>query len=173
MVYLKIFCDENFAFTPILRFDIGITDSANSKGELYEIIITVGKDNHKVSESYIVKSGEISQLWFYVGEFSEQNKAGYIKLSTRSITGTSDEYSVWLYDVIGLSEKYNNDELDARITSERSQIRNQTNLQESGKNENVVYWIVFTIIIIAITLIGVMFTVMRRDDILVRKNSDK
>ena len=72
-----------------------------------------------------------------------------------------------------MSEKYNNDELDARITSERSQIRNQTNLQESGKNENVVYWIVFAIIIIAITLIGVMFTVMRKDDILVRKNSDK
>lgn len=161
--------DENFLYTPILRFDVGITDSSSTKGELYEITVTVGKGRSSVTESYVVKSGEISQLWFYIGDFSSLNKAGYIKISSRSITGSKDEYSVWLYDMIGFSEKYDDAELDRIISSERSHIRNQINRNDTDIYENLLYWIVFAIIIVAITIGGVMFTIMRRDDVTVKR----
>ena len=164
LYYLYEF-DENFAFTPTLRFDVGITDPTNSKGQLYEITVTMGKGNSSVSESYVVRSGEISQLWFNIGDFSELNKIGYIKISSRSITGSNDEYSIWLHDMLGFSEKYNSEELNMIISSERSQIRNQINSSDSNRLENTVYWIVFAIILIAITIGGSMFFVTRRDDI--------
>ena len=144
--------DENFIYTPILRFDVGITDASNTVGELYEITITVGKDENSITETYVIKSGEVSQLWFYVGEFSTLNKTSYVKISSRSITGSKDEYSVWIYDLMGFSEKYNDEELNRLISSERSQIRNQNSGADTDRYENLLYWIVFAIILVAITI---------------------
>jgi len=156
--------DENLVHTPALRFDIEITDEAGSLGDLYEVTVTIGCDGNSISEDYVIRSGEVSQIWLNVSEYSLSNTANYIKLSSRSISGRSDEYSVWLYNMVGYSDTYDNDDLERIISEDRANIRNQTDDNNDGTQDNIFYWIVFGIIILAITIGGIMFTVIRRED---------
>lgn len=156
--------EESLKYTPALKFKMAITDGETSSGALYEVTVTVGTDVGSVSKSRIVRSGDSFDLWLDMEAYSKENKASYLKISTRSITGDAEEYSLWVYDVSGHSGIYDSQSLNELISAERQNIRNQ--LQNSGNSnyENIIYWVVFAIILIAIVIGGLMIIILRRDD---------
>lgn len=169
-----LFClyeyEESLAYTPALKFKMAITDGKTSTGALYEITVTVGTDSRSVSKSEIIRSGESFDMWLDVEAFSKDNKASYVKISTRSITGDADEYSLWVYDVSGHSATYDSQRLSELISTERQNIRNQSQSDNENNTDDLIYWIVFSIILIAIFIGGIIIIVLRRDD---GRNRDK
>ena len=163
-----LFClyefDENFIYTPALKLVAEIIDSEENAGAVYEITVTIGSVGRAITKSYVVSSGQKSDLWLDMSEYNSTNKASYIKISTRGISGSYDEYSLRLYDVVGYSGEFDDAQLSELITAERLNIRNQSHTEDSGASDNMIYWIVFTIVLLAICLGGIMFTVIRRDD---------
>ena len=172
-----LFClyefDENFIYTPALKLVAEIIDSEENAGAVYEITVTIGSVGRAITKSYVVSSGQKSDLWLDMSEYNSTNKASYIKISTRGISGSYDEYSLRLYDVVGYSGEFDDAQLSELITAERLNIRNQSHTENSGASDNVIYWIVFSIVLLAICLGGVMLTVIRRDDSGLRKNKER
>ncbi len=156
--------DENYVYTPAIKLITEITDNEDDFGAVYEITVTVGSDTRSVTQSYVVSSGQPTDLWLDMSGYNSENKASYIKISTRCISGIYDEYSLWLYNVIGYSAEYNNEQLYELINTERLKIRNQSYTDDGGNSDNIMYWIVFAIILVAICIGGLMFTILRRDD---------
>lgn len=156
---------ENFIYTPSLDLKMKITDGEISSGAIYEITVTMGNANNSVSRSMTVRSGEIFDMWLDVGAFAKNNKTDYIKISTRSITGETEEYSLWVYDISGHSSIYNNEKLDELISEERRNIRDQLHSNDNDNTDSVIYWIVFSIILAAVVIGGVLMIVLRRDDV--------
>ena len=156
--------DEVLSYTPALKFKLEITDGEISTGAVYELTVTVGIKGSSVSESCLVRSGEICELWLDVDRYSRDNKASYIKISSRSVSGDPDEYSVWLYDVVGYSNIYDSQHLSSLINAERQNIRNQSNSNDDKSTENAIYWVVFSIILGAIFMGGILIMIFRRDD---------
>ena len=161
--------DESLKYTPSLCFRMSITDGEVSSGSIYEVTVTVGKDNGSISESKTVTAGDSFDIWLDVSEYSKANKMQYIKISTRSITGDADEYSLWVCDVSGHNEKYSSEELSALISAERQNIREQLKNNGGATTDTVIYWIVFSIILFAIFIGGILVIVLRREDTKKRK----
>ncbi len=155
--------DENFSHTPALRFRLEISDSENNGG-LYEISVTVGKNENTVSETYVVRAGEVNDLWLDIKDFGTHNKANHIKISTRSITGEAEEYKLWLYDISGSSDKYSSEELASMISSERFSVRDDDINDGVGEVSDLLYTVVFVIVLSAVLLAGAMFVIFRRED---------
>ena len=167
-LHTDLFClfeyEENYAYTPALKINVGISDSAEIIGALYEVKAVIGNGSESVERTCIVKSGTIHEVWLDMSGFNKSNKAEYIRISTRSITGTSSEYSLLVYDVCGYSAVNSSEELQTLISEERARIREQYDTEvEEGKNTSL-YKIVFIILIIAILAIGILFVFLRRDD---------
>ncbi|MBQ8850379.1 MAG: hypothetical protein IJ011_08630 [Clostridia bacterium] len=156
--------DENLIYTPALKFEMQVTDGETSSGAVYEITVTVGTEGSSVSKSQIVRSGELFEIWLDAESYGKEHKASYIKVSTRSISGDAGEYSVWIYDVVGYSRVYDSEQLSLLINEERRSIRNQSLEADSEANDGIIYWIVFSIVIVAIFVGGIMVMVIRRDD---------
>ncbi len=166
MTYLYSY-NENYLYTPTVAFDLKITDETEEKN-LYEIVITVGNEKSSVSNTYTVWSGEANELLLNVKDFcGEENNTKYIKISTRSITASRERYNLWLYGVSGISEIYTDDELDVLVRVERNALDDET------KNENtrmqIIYTVVFIILLLAIVIGGVLFTIIHRDDTIKRE----
>ena len=163
-----LFCiyeyDENFIYTPLICLKMKISDGEVSSGALYEVTVTVGTKNSFVSRTQTVSSGQSFDMWLDVGEYAQNNMTSYIKISTRSITGETDEYSLWVNDISGYSSKYDSEELNKLISEARHNIRNQTQNNDGIGSDSVVYWIVFAIILVAVVIGGVLMIVLRRDD---------
>ena len=162
--------DESLIYTPSLCFRMSVTDGETSSGALYEVTVTVGKGNSAVSTSQTVMSGSTFDIWLDVSEYGKTNKLQYIKISTRSITGETDEYSLLVCDVSGHSDKYGSEELAALINAERQNIREPLNNSGDSDTDTAVYWIVFSIILFAIFIGGILIIVLRRED---KKNNRK
>ena len=152
---------------------MSVTDGEVSSGAIYEVTVTVGKENSSVSTSKTVTSGSTFDIWLDVSEYGKTNKLQYIKISTRSITGETDEYSLLVCDVSGYSDKYESEELAALINAERQNIREQLNNSGGSDTDTAVYWIVFSIILFAIFIGGILIIVLRREDTKKRKTVKK
>lgn len=155
---------ENFVYTPALKFELEITDVHEDSTALYEVAITVGCGGSLVNEKYVVRAGEVSELWLDMRAYNAYEVAKYIKISTRSITGTSEEYSLWLYDVVGYSAEYDSEALDKNISAERLRVRDLLDVVEDDESEADWYWIVFGLLVVAAVVVGVVTVLLRRDD---------
>ena len=154
---------ENLTHTPGLKFELMLADS-NNDGALYEVKLLVGTEGNYVEESFIVKAGELSELWLGVDSYSESNPVNYMKISTRSVTGVADEYTLYLYDISGYSDKYNDSELDQLISDDRKNIRDELEREDNKNSGDTLYWVVFGILITAVLIAGVIFIIFRKDD---------
>lgn len=163
--------DESLAYTPSLNFKMAITDGEVSSGDIYEVTVTIGKGSNSITRSQTVLSGAAFDMWLDVESYGKTNNASYIKISTRSITGSTDEYSLWVYDVSGHSSIYSSQELNELISEERRNIRDQQQNADGNNDDSIIYWIVFAIILFAILIGGVLLITLRRDDS--RKNNKR
>ena len=153
---------EKYTYTPILCFDVKVTDGMNEKN-LYEVTLTVGNDTSLVETAYTVTSGENHKLLLNVKDFAaDENTTKYVKISVRAINPTTDKYDLWLYDMLGISDEYTSEELDALVRASR----NALSLKDDEENvrTTIIYVIVFIILLLAAVVGGVIFIVLHKED---------
>ncbi len=161
LIYFYEF-DENLIYTPILSFELKITDAAKDGG-LYEVTVSVGKGNSCTEAKYIIRSEETTELWLDASEFNALSKAGYIKISTRSITGSADDYILRLYNVQGFSTEHDSESLNELISNERIKIRDTEEEIDEDTLAEEIYWVVLIVVLTAVILISIMLIIFRKD----------
>lgn len=156
--YSEVLClyqyPENFVYTPMMKFSVALTDYSLSSDSLYEVIVTIGDETSSLTSEYLVSGNSLTDLWLDVGEYSDAHLAKYIKISARMLHGDAEEYSLWVYDVSGLSEEYSSDELSTLIMAERMRIRDEALSDDEEDQTRDLILMVFGILL-TVTIVGV------------------
>ena len=155
---------ESFAYTPYLVFDLNLDTSKNAN-EIFEVSVIIGNENATARASKAFAAGEGGQIILDIGNFSENNKAQYLKISIRALTDDAESVSVWLNSIKGYSVDYDDDELESVIKAER--LRLQGDNEDSAKvktgiSATTVIWIVVVIVTLGI---GIFVALRKEDDV--------
>jgi len=134
---------ENFVYTPYLKLTVAISDETYSSDALYEIKVTVGNETAIFTTESIVEGSSPTEIWLDLSQYNKKNMAKYIKISTRVLHGDGNAYTLWVYDLTGVSEVHSSEELDALISAERVKIRNQSLDQKVEQNDQDLLWMTF------------------------------
>lgn len=167
--YAELLClytyAENFVYTPIVQFTVLLDDEAKTQtNTLYEVVITIGNGRNTVTAEYIVRSGEVTQLFLDMSEYNTEQLAQYIQIRTRVLAGDGGSYAFSLQNVTGYSTEYTSEQLRSLVEEERQRIRNQSEPsdEEAGGGEAV--WIIAGILL-AVTAIGIgVLTMFRKEE---------
>lgn len=123
------FCDllhvyqypENIAYTPYIKFNLEI--SSENPNSLYELKLVFNSDNAILESNAIIKSNEISDIILDFSKADEFSLLKNVKISLRALNGSSESATMWIYDIIGYSTEYTNEELREFIEDERDKIK--------------------------------------------------
>ena len=123
----------------------------------------LGNGNTLAYASRALAAGNSGRIILDIGEFSEENKAQYLKISVRALTDGSESVSVWLGSVKGYSTEYDDAGLARVIELERSRVQDDSNeSDERGFGATALTIIIVTVVII---IIGVgMFILFKKED---------
>lgn len=152
---------ENLAYTQYLSLDFNI--DALDVNAVFEISVMLGNGNTLAYASRALAAGNSGRIILDIGEFSEENKAQYLKISVRALTDGSESVSVWLGSVKGYSTEYDDAGLARVIELERSRVQDDSNESyERGFGATALTVIIVTVVII---IIGVgMFILFKKED---------
>ena len=155
--------DEDYRYTPYISLKLAIDNNKAPDNSLYEISISLGKDNCRAELVGVVRNHEISELYFDISEFAPISPSDYLIVTVRCITDSSNGLSLWLYDMTGYSNEYTSDELDEKI----KELRLLGNSENDGNDGGFNFTLLFTIIgvLFSIGAVGIgLLMVFRRDD---------
>lgn len=152
---------ENMIYTPILRFDLRITD--NRENSLYEVKLILDSDKQRYEGSCIIDGNKTVAVDFDISQFVKSNMVESLRICVRALDASDADCSLWLYDIQGCSNAYPSDTLAELISSARDKMRNpdeeKTESQYIGKVALAVGIIVLTAGLGAVLILG-----FRRDD---------
>ncbi len=155
---------ESYIFTPTLSLDIGVEDAQATESAVYEITVTIGTDNARLTTIGSLKNGETKKLYFKVADFAASSDADYIRISARCITEDSNVMSLILGDLRGYSNQYSNDTLSELIENKRHQIRNQDAEDSSSFNYTTLITAVGIIAVAAVLAVILLIPLKREDE---------
>lgn len=152
---------ENMIYTPILRFDLRISDSRENS--LYELKLILDADDQRYEGVCVIDGNKSVSVDFDVYQFVRSNKVNSIRLCVRSLDAPSEDCSLWLYDIMGCSNSYDSSSLAELISSARDKARHP---DEEEIDSQYYGNVLLAIVIITITAgLGVVLILgFRRDD---------
>jgi len=156
---------ENMIYTQNikLRFDIvGAEENA-----LYELKLILGSSKNKLESSCIVSGNSINEMIVDISKCATVNMIDFIRISVRSLDGKSDTCSLLLYELCGLSNEYDSEELKNLVHAEREKIRD-TGDDEEEKNSFAQILLAMGIVMVTAVLGVAIFLSFRKED----KNTD-
>ncbi|MBE6600785.1 MAG: hypothetical protein E7640_06295 [Ruminococcaceae bacterium] len=141
--------EENFRYNDYLLLDLLINSPHGGK---FEVNIMLGGDEFV----YEYRSSEITagikySLSLDIGDMTEKDSIKYIRICTKELTPSKENYTVSLYSVSAASRTLTGEELGDRILDERDRIHGATDGEaESGPN---ILWIIISAATVIITVI--------------------
>ena len=162
LFYSYEYC-ENFVYTPYVAIRFSI-ESERKLPEIFELKVSFIDSNNVYEFSQIVYTDEDSYIYVDISEFSTKYMADYIQFSLRPMAQSEGDYKLLIASVEGFSTKYNNDELEDLISSERLRIRNLEAHKDSDDKSNMSVWILITVVFVAGIIAVMLFFFLRRDD---------
>ena len=140
-----------------LSFDV-LVDGQN--GASYEIKLTLGGENY-VGEAKALLSGnsELKKLYFDTSVLSEVGNVKYIKLSARSLSGKTDEFSLALSNMSLHSVTKTSEELQDAVIESRNELRQA---QNEAQKQNMLSTKHIIIISVAILFMAVATIIVAR-----------
>jgi hypothetical protein len=173
--YSEILClykyPESFQYTPKIRFSVAISGEQVSEDGLYELIVTMGSDQNLLTSEYIIAGNTPTEIWLDASQYGAQNLANYLKISMRSLNGDAEEYTLWIYDVMGVSETLSTEELAIRIAEERRAIRNDSISENSDEINRDLMWIV--VIILGVITVAIIIGCFIMQNYVKRQNQEE
>ena len=113
---------ENMIYTPYVRLRFHVSD--NAENSIYEVKFIFGSDESRAEASVVVNGNEETEAVVDISQFVVKYMTESIRISVRSLDGSSNECSLWIYDICGCSNDYTSDQLNNLVSLERDKIRN-------------------------------------------------
>lgn len=113
---------ENMIYTPYVRIRFHVSD--NAENSIYEVKFIFGSDESRAEASVVVNGNEETEAVVDISQFVVKYMTESIRISVRSLDGSSNECSLWIYDICGCSNDYTSDQLNNLVSLERDKIRN-------------------------------------------------
>jgi hypothetical protein len=113
---------ENMIYTPYVRLRFHVSD--NAENSIYEVKFIFGSDESRAEASVVVNGNEETEAVIDISQFVVKYMTESIRISVRSLDGSSNECSLWIYDICGCSNDYTSDQLNNLVSLERDKIRN-------------------------------------------------
>ncbi len=154
---------ENLIYTPFVKFTVAFSDTSAQDTNLYELVISMGNDQALLTSSYIIPANEKTQIILDLSNYNTANMVNYIKLSTRSVTGDSEEYTLRLYEITGYSTVYSSEDLAGLIEAERLKIRNQLAESEQDEEKQGLIWMIFGILFAVTAIVAGLYMGLRKE----------
>lgn len=153
---------ENFVYTPYVALHLFL--EADNVSSLYEVTVTVGEGKNRQITTAAVRPNEDSLFVMELSEYSREHMADYWKISVRALDGSTQDVSVWIYDIAGYSTTMDAETLREAIMTERARIRNLSN-DNHGQNPAQHLWTVVAVVVLVVFIgIGILIFVRSGDD---------
>lgn len=162
LFYSYEYC-ENFVYTPYVAIRFSI-ESEKRLSEIFELKVSFIDSNNVYEFSQIVYTDEDSYIYLDLSEFSTKYMADYVQFSLRPMAESVGDYKLLIASVEGFSTKYNNDELEDLISSERLRIRNLEAEKDSDDKNDMSVFIIIAVVLVAGIIAVMLFFFLRRDD---------
>ncbi len=152
---------ENMIYTPYMRLRFHISDSAEDS--LYEVKFVFGSGDSRAEASAVVSGNEETEALIDISQYAVKHMIESIRVSVRSLDGSSSECSLWIYDIYGCSNDYTSEQLDDLIFLERDKIRQH---EEESDDRALFGRVAIALAIVIVTgAIGFgLFASFRRED---------
>ncbi len=176
--YAEAFClyeyPENFVYTPYVAFRVGVESvERTTSSQLYEVMLTSGTGRTSIVGTAAVPAGETVTLVLDLSEYIGTHMSDYWKISVRPLGEEDGAYSLWVYDIVGLSTEWSSEELEDLIEAERLRIRNLGDHDDDSDKKNERIW-TYVGIAVVIIMMGIgIFIFMRPTDENGRKARDE
>lgn len=154
---------ENFVYTPHVSIRL-LIESESKSSEIFELKVSFIDSNNVYEFSQIVYTDEESYVYVDLSDFSKEYMADYIQFSIRPMGESAGNYKLLISSLEGVSTKYNSDELEKLISSERLRIRNLALEKENISENDISAFIPLAVIVIAGIIAVMLFFFLRRDD---------
>lgn len=143
---------ENLSHTPYIKLDLAFHSLKDASDEIYEICITIGDEKGSICYEYPLHGQDQHSVWLDLSEYNQDHVAKYIKISTRNLSDSKNNYSCSIYGFTGYSTQYSSEELADLIEKDRLSIQTADQTGEENKN---LYWVTFGVFgaLLAVTVI--------------------
>ena len=152
---------ENMIYTPYMRLRFHISDS--SENSLYEVKFIFGSGESRAEASAVVSGNDEAEALIDISQYAVKHMVESIRVSVRSLDGSSSECSLWIYDIYGCSNEYTSEQLNDLISLERDKIRQH---EEESESRELFGRVAIALAIVIVTgAIGFgLFASFRRED---------
>ena len=152
---------ENMIYTPYMRLRFHISDSSDDS--LYEVKFTFGNGESRAEASAVVNGNDDTEVLIDISQYAVKYMIESIRVSVRSLDGSVNECSLWIYDICGCSNDYTSEQLDDLISLERDKIRQH---EEESDNRELFGRVAIALAIVIVTgAIGFgLFASFRREE---------
>ena len=157
---------ENFEYTPYLKFELQISDSAEDS--LYEVSFLCENPDQRFESSYVVSGNNINDIVLDLSQIYDFRYIEDIKISVRRLNGDIAPCTLWLYSVSGHSTAYDSPKLEELISIERDKIKEIT--KEDDNDTNIEQTAVAIGIIVVLGALGISAFIAFRKDPKANKN---
>ena len=147
---------ENISYTPYLKMNFKILSEKGTP--LYEIKFIFQNNDAIFETTSIVKGNTQNNVILDLSQAKEFSNLNNIKISLRSLDDSTDSCSLWLYDIIGYSEKNTDESLKKLIQSERNKIKKDQEEQTINQQNTTVFWVIA--IVAFATVLGIILLLL-------------
>ncbi len=162
---------ENLIYTPYMVFELFL--ESEERGALYELTVTFGEGKDRQVSSVALRSGEESLVVLDLSSYNQAHMAQFCKISVRSLEGTQENVSLWLYDIYGYSTELDDDTLAEKIEQERARIRNLSQSDENNDWKDQLWMIVGIGVLVVAIGVGVFVCIRSGDDSAKERDGDE
>lgn len=155
---------ENYGYTRYISLCLAVEASDVSDMSLYEVTLTVGRENICIAATGVVKNGELNELFLDMSQYSELSDATYIRVSVRCLSEPTAELSLWLHELKGYSDVYTDAELEELITAQRLAERGEDDVAEEGFDYTMIFTVVGVMLAVGVVGIGLIMVLKREED---------
>lgn len=141
---------ENISHTPYLKIKFEI--KSEEKSPVYELRSIFNTSSTLLETKTIVKGNELNEIIIDILDIPGFSSLESVKFVIRSLDNTVDECSMWIYDVVGYSTVYSNEELQEFVEENRDKSKHET--QEKTPIEKLKKFIFIFIIILITAFFG-------------------
>lgn len=150
---------ENISYTPYIKINFEII--SEKENPLYEIRFIFQNDKTVLETKSIVKGNEQIDLILDLSQAKELINLNNVKISIRSLNKKAETCSLWLYDIVGYSEKNTSENLKKLIQNERNKSKEDQDERVTSEQSQTIVWVVEIIVISTVLGIILLFLLQR------------
>lgn len=153
----KDFCDliytyeyaENISYTPYIKFDLEI--SSEQKSSLYEIRFLFKGKSSTFESSSIIAGNQAEEIILDMSKAKDLSMVESVKIAVRCLDDSSDNCTLWINSITGISKKYNSNKLNDLIENERDKQKYGDSIDDSNDIIRITF---VALIIVFVAILG-------------------